>query len=101
MIINVKVILREFLDPSNVKKAQVFLIYKLTEVVIVGEDKSFKFVVFSLIVPNFKSFNNRLRFVIRRFIPSFNKNYLSKKKTTGYHQIIFLDLEKSIYLWLI
>ncbi len=57
-IIDLKVILREFLGLTDLTKAQTFYIYKLTEIVMVNEDKDLIFAVFQEVTPSLKSLNN-------------------------------------------
>ena len=40
LIINLKIVLREFLGPINLFKAQNFYVYKMTKVIIIYKDKN-------------------------------------------------------------
>ena len=57
-IIDSKMVLGEFLSPTNLFRAQVFCIHELTKVVIVGQYKDFVFITFKIMAPGLESFNN-------------------------------------------
>ena len=58
IIIDLKVVSREFLGPTDLAKAQIFLIHKLTKVVIVSKDEDLVFAAFQVVASSLKSFNN-------------------------------------------
>ena len=70
IIIDSKVVLREFLGPANLIRAQAFCIYELTGVVIVSKDKNFVFAAFQVVAPSFKGLNNGQELLILSFIPN-------------------------------
>lgn len=72
-------VLREFLDSVDLVRAQTLYIYKLTEVVVVSEDKDLIFAVFQVVVLSLKSFNNYQELLIMGFVPSHNKDHLLRK----------------------
>lgn len=52
----------------------------MIELFIVRENEDFLFVIFKIIVPGLKSFNNCQKFPIISFISSFYQNYFPRKK---------------------
>ena len=76
MIIDLEMILRELLSLADLTKAQIFYIHKLTDIIMVKKDKNFIFIVFQIMMPKLKDFNNSLEFLIISFVPSVSKNYL-------------------------
>ena len=62
MIIDLKVVLKEFLGPTDLGRAQAFRIHELTKIIIVSNDKDFVSTASQVIVPSFKDFNNSKNF---------------------------------------
>lgn len=58
MVVNFKIILREFLSPPDLSKTQVLGIYKATKIVVVSKDKDFIFAMFQIVAPILEGFNN-------------------------------------------
>ena len=58
IIINSKVVTREFLRPADLSGAQTLCIYEPTEVVIVGKYQDFVLAAFQIVTPGLKSLNN-------------------------------------------
>ena len=58
MIINLKVVLKEFLGPVDLTRAQAFCIHELTEVIIVSEDEDLIFIAFQVVMPSLKNLDN-------------------------------------------
>lgn len=58
IIINLEMVSKKLLDLTNLAKAQVFCIYILTKVIIVGKNKDFVFAAFQIVALSFKGFNN-------------------------------------------
>lgn len=50
--------MREFLGPTDLTKARLFISIKLTDVVIVDKDKNLMFANFKVVLPGFEGFNN-------------------------------------------
>ncbi len=57
-IIDLEVVLREFLGSAELTRAQTFYIHKLTEVIMVSKDKNFVFAFVQVVAPSLKGFNN-------------------------------------------
>ncbi len=57
-IIDSEVVLRKFLGPADLTRAQAFCIHELTEVIIVSKDKDLVFAAFQVVAPSLKGFNN-------------------------------------------
>lgn len=58
MVIDLKVILRQFLYPMNVTRTETFCIYKLIEVIMVSKDKNLIFAAFQVVTPSFENLND-------------------------------------------
>ena len=58
MIIDLKVVTREFLSLANLSGAQTLHIHELAEVVMIGEYKDFVIAAFQIVSPSLKSLNN-------------------------------------------
>lgn len=58
LIISLKIILKELLSLTNLTKTQLFYVYELIEVIMVGKNKDFIFAIFNIMSPDFKGFNN-------------------------------------------
>lgn len=58
MILNLKIVIKEFLDLLNILKAQILCIHKFMEVFIVYKYQNFIFIVFYIVVTSFKNLNN-------------------------------------------
>lgn len=71
MIINLKVILREFLGLIEIARAQVLYFYKLTEVIIISKNEKFIFAIVKIILLNLEGLNNGQEFLIVDFVPYF------------------------------
>lgn len=74
-----KIVLKEFLGPSNLPATKGFGIYKLVKIVIIGGDKNPKFATLHLITPSFKGFNNIQEFLVMSFVLSLCKNHLPRE----------------------
>ncbi len=79
-IIDLEVVLRELLGPTDLTRAQAFRIHKLTEVIMVSKDNDFVFAAFQVVAPSLKSFNNGQELLIVSLVPSLSENHLLKKK---------------------
>ncbi len=80
MMIDLEVISRELLGPADLTKAQAFCIHESTEVIMVSKGKDFIFAAFQVVALSLKSFNDSQEFLIVGFLPSFNGDYLLRKK---------------------
>lgn len=58
IIVNLKIILKEFLSSITLFKTPIFYIYKITNFVIIYKEKTFLFTIFWIIKPDFNYFNN-------------------------------------------
>ncbi len=79
-IINSEVELRELFGPADLKKAQAFCIYELTEVIIVSKDKDLVFAAFKVVAPSLKGFNDSQELLIVSLVPSLSGKYLLREK---------------------
>lgn len=52
-ITNLKVVLRKFLGPADLKKTRAFSTHKLVEIIIISEDENLVFTVFQIVAPSF------------------------------------------------
>ena len=58
LIINPKVILREFVGLINLSRAQTLYIYEIIEVIVICKDEILILIVFQVIISSFEYFNN-------------------------------------------
>lgn len=78
-IIDLEIILKEFLGPSNLAKAQILHIHELMEVVMIDKNKIIIFVVFWMVAPDPKDFNNHQKLIVVGLLSSLSRYYLSRK----------------------
>ena len=57
-IVNLKMVLRELLGPTDLSKAQAFCIHEAMKVVVVCENEYFVLAAFQIVTPYFKGFDN-------------------------------------------
>ncbi len=57
-IIDLEVVSRKLLGPTDLARAQTLYIHELTEVVMVSEDKDLMFAAFQVVASSLKGFNN-------------------------------------------
>lgn len=62
IIIDSKVILREFLVITDLTKTQILSIYKLPKLVIINKDKNLRFAALQIVIPSLKDFNDSQEF---------------------------------------
>lgn len=79
-VIDLKMILGEFLGLSDWSRTQILGIYKLLKIFVIIKDKIFKFATFQILVPSFKNLNYGHRLLVVCFVPSLCQNYFSEKK---------------------
>lgn len=79
MVINSKIVSREFLGLLNLSGAQVLYIHEPTEVVIVREHKNFMLTTFKIMPSGFQSFNNGQKLSIIGFVSSLSHNHLPRE----------------------
>lgn len=82
-IVNLKILPREFLGPSNLPGTPALDISELVEIVIVNEDKDLKFIAFQVVTLSLKGFNNGQEFIVVSFVLSLYRDYLPKQKGYG------------------
>ena len=58
IIIDLKVVSRELLGPTDLARAQALHIYESTEVIIVSKDEDLVFAAFQVVAPSLKNLNN-------------------------------------------
>lgn len=96
MIINLEVISKKLLNLLNLIKAYLFCIHKLTQIVVVNEDKNLMLIAFQISTSSFKGFNNSQKLTIISFLSSLCKNHLFEKKNAiECHWLMsdFIDIE--------
>lgn len=80
MIIDLEIVLREFLSPTNMTKTQDLYIHRMTRIVIVSNDKNFSLIAVFVGAPSLKNFKNSRKLLIINLIPNFSQYHLLKKK---------------------
>ncbi len=85
-IIDLKVVSRELLGPTDLTRAQAFHIQKSTEVIMVSKDKDLLFAALQVVAPSLKGFNNSQELLIVGFVPSLSGDHLSREK--GYWMLL-------------
>lgn len=58
VIVDLKIVPREFLGPADLSKAQAFYIHELTKIVMVGQYKDFVLTAFEIVASGLEGFNN-------------------------------------------
>lgn len=81
MIVNLKVVPKELLSPTDLPRAEVFDIHKLTKVIVVGKNKNLIFITFQVVVPSLKDFNDGQKYLIIDLIMTLSKNHLLWEKS--------------------
>ena len=79
-------VIKEFLGPLDLAKAQALYIHELTEVVVVRKGKDLVFVAFQIGTPSLKGLNNGQELMIVGFVAGFSKDHFSKEKS---YQMLF------------
>lgn len=74
---------RKFLGALNVSGTETFDIYQSAEIVIVDEDKVFKFVSIQIVMTSLQRLNNGQEFLMESLVANFSPNHLPKKKATS------------------
>ncbi len=80
IIIDLEVVLRDFLGPIDLVRVQVFYIHELTEVIIVDKDKDLVFAAFQVVTPSLQGFNNSEKLLIVGFVLSLSKDHFLREK---------------------
>lgn len=80
IIIDLKMVMRKFLDPSNLLRAQTLYIYELTKIVVICEKINLILKTLQVVAPSFEGFNNIQEFLIMSFITSLYLNHFLRKK---------------------
>ena len=57
-IVNLEIVLREFLGPADLSRAQALCIYERTEVIVIRKDENLIFAAFQIVAPSFEYLNN-------------------------------------------
>ena len=70
--IDLEVIIRKILGLIDLTKAQIFCIYKSTDIIILYKNENLIFLAFQIVPPGFKNFNNRQKLIIMSFVLYFN-----------------------------
>lgn len=78
-LINLKIVPRELLGPSNLIKAQILCIHQLTRVIMICKYQNFMLTVLQIVALSLKGFNNSQKLTVVGLIPSFVWNYFSQK----------------------
>lgn len=73
-------VLKELLSSANLAKTQTLCIHKIIEILIISKNQDLVFAAFQVVAPCLEGFNNNKDLTIMRFIPNFNRYYLSKEK---------------------
>ena len=58
MIVNLKIIARKLLDPAKLAATKVFDIHKLSQIIVICEDKNFMLTDFKIVSPVLKNLDN-------------------------------------------
>ena len=81
LIVNSKMIPREFLGPPHLPKTEAFSVYELAKIIIINKHKNFKFAALQVVAPNLKGFNDSQQFLIMSFVSYLCRNYFSGEKS--------------------
>ena len=73
-------VLRKFLGPTDLFRAQTFCIHKITKIVVICKDKYLVFATFEIVMLCFESFDNSQKLTVMVLVQNFYKNYFPKKR---------------------
>lgn len=92
IIINPKIIPREFLATTNLFYAQILCIYKMRNIVIVNREKNLILAVFKIVTSSFESFNHCKKINIINFVLSVSQYHLYRKRR---YKMLLVQLKPS------
>ena len=72
-------VLEKFLSPMNLLGTHTLSILQLSEVIMIGKYKNFKFTAFQIVAPSLKDFNYGQQFMIVSFVPCLYQNHFTQK----------------------
>ena len=78
---NLEVVTRELLGPSDLTRTEALCIYELTEVIVVSKDEDLVFTAFQVLVPSLKDLHNAQELLIVGFVISLSGDYLLREKS--------------------
>lgn len=93
IIVDFKIVLKEFLGSSNLSRAQTLCIHELTKVVMVHEHENFVLTTFKVVLPGLESLKNGQKFSIVDLISNFSQNHLSRKIS---YWILFANIQNQL-----
>ncbi len=79
-IIDLEVVSRELLGPTDLTKAQAFCMHESTEVIMVSKAEDLIFTALQVVVPSLKNFNDSQELLIVGFVPSLCGDHFSREK---------------------
>ena len=79
-IIDLKMILRELLGPSDLSATQTLCTHKTTEVIVVYKNKNLMLAAFYVVAPYLESFDNSQKLAVVSLVLCFRWNHFSQKK---------------------
>ena len=80
VIVNLEMILKEFLSPENLFGAQTLYIYETIKVIVVRKDKNLMLATFQIVTPRLESLNNSQKLAVIGLIPSLCRNFFPRKE---------------------
>ena len=80
MIVNLEIVLREFLGPTDLFGAQTLCIHKAIKIVVIYQDKYFILTTFQIVMPRLRNFDNSQKIIIINLVSSFCINYFLRKE---------------------
>ena len=94
VIVDLEIISKEFLHPTNLFEAQTLCIYETTKIVMICKNMYLVLTTFKIVTLYFENFDNSLKLTIIGFLLSFYKNYFSRK---GGYLILLAQIDLSDY----
>ena len=79
-IINLKVITRELLGPTDLSGAQALCIHELTEVIVVRKDENLMLAAFQVVTPCLEGFDDSQKLTVVGLVLCFRWNHFPRKE---------------------
>ena len=79
-IIDLKVITRELLGPTDLSGAQALCIHETTEVIMVRKDKNLMLAAFQIVTPRLEGFDNSQKLTVVGLVSCLYRNHFPRKE---------------------
>ena len=79
-IVNLEMVSRELLGPTDLSRAQALRIYETTEIIVVRKDKNLILAAFQIVTPCLEGFDNGQKLAVVGFIAYLCRNHFPRKE---------------------